>query len=55
MCDGTKEILSDEYIKVGKKKIRPFAIAWWVVRGAMALAAIVSMYVIYCAICVIGA
>lgn len=54
MFNETKEIFSDDYIKVGSKKIRPFSIAWWIVRGAMILAAIVSMYVIYCAICVIG-
>lgn len=55
MFNETKEIFSDDYIKVGNKKIRPFSIAWWIVRGAMILAAIVGMYVMYCAICVIGA
>lgn len=55
MFNETKEIFSDDYIKVGNKKIRPFSIAWWIVRGAMILAAIVSMYVIYCAIWMIGA
>ena len=55
MFNEVKEIFSDVYIKVGKKKVRPFSIAWWIVRGAMALAAIVSMYVIYCAIWMIGA
>ena len=54
MFNETKEIFSDDYIKVGNKKIRPFSIAWWIVRGAMALAAIVSMYVIYCAIWMIS-
>ena len=55
MFNETREIFSDDYIKVGNKKIRPFSIAWWIVRGVMVLAAIVSMYVIYCTIWMIGA
>ena len=55
MFNEAKEIFSDDYIKVGNKKIRPFSIAWWAIRGAMALAAIVGMYVMYCAIWMIGA
>ena len=55
MFNETKEIFSDDYIKVGNKKIRPFSIAWRIVRGAMILAAIVGMYVMYCAIWMIGA
>lgn len=55
MFDETKEIFSDDYIKIGNKKVRPFSIAWWAIRGAMALAAIVGMYAIYCAIWMIGA
>lgn len=54
MFNEAKEIFSDDYIKVGNKKIRPFSIAWWIVRGAMILAAIVGMYAMYCAICMIG-
>ena len=55
MFNETKEIFSDDYIKVGNKKIRHFSIAWWIVRGVMVLAAIVGMYVMYCAIWIIGA
>lgn len=55
MFNKTKEIFSDDYIKVGNKKIRPFSIAWWIVRGVMILAAIVGMYAMYCAIWMIGA
>lgn len=55
MFNEAKEIFSNDYIKVGSKKVRPFSIAWWTIRSAMVLAAIVSMYVVYCAIWMIGA
>lgn len=55
MFDETKEIFSDDYIKIGNKKVRPFSIAWWVIRSATILAAIVGMYAMYCAIWMIGA
>ena len=55
MFNEAKEIFSDDYIKVGKKKVRPFSIAWWAIRSAMALAAIAGMYAMYCTIWMIGA
>lgn len=55
MFNEAKEIFSDDYIKVGNKKVRPFSIAWWAIRSAMTLAAIVGMYAMYCAIWMIGA
>lgn len=33
------ESLKDDYIKVGKYRIRPFSILWWVVRGSQILGA----------------
>lgn len=33
------ESLKDDYIKVGKYRIRPFSILWWVVRVSQILGA----------------
>ena len=55
MFNEAKEIFSDDYIKVGNKKVRPFSIAWWVIHGVTTLAAIVGMYAMYCVIWMIGA
>lgn len=55
MFSEAKEIFSDDYIKVGSKKVRPFSIAWWMIRIGGCAVAIAGMYAMYCAIWMIGA
>ena len=44
MFNEAKEIFSDDYIKVGSKKIRPFSITWWAVKIGCGVAIMCGIY-----------
>lgn len=55
MFNEFKEVFANDYIRMGRKVIRPFSIMWWVVKTLNCFVAIVGMYAIYCTIWMIGA
>lgn len=50
-----KEVFADDFIKMGRKVVRPFSIAWYAIRGAEVLAGVGAFYVLYCTLWMIGA
>ena len=42
-----REILRQDYIKIGKYKVRPFSILWWVIRIFNCLMVFGGMYIFY--------
>lgn len=43
-----KSTFANDYIKVGRKKIRPFSFAWFVVGLSKVLIGVLSFYLLYC-------
>lgn len=50
MINEIKILFTNDYIKVGRKVIRPFSLAWWCVQLGKVLIGILSFYLLYCSL-----
>lgn len=48
MLNDFKAVFFNDYIKVGNKRIRPFSIAWWIIKMGQVMCGIGGMYLLYC-------
>lgn len=51
MIKEIKTVFENDYIRLGKIKIRPLSIAWWFIRLLQVIGCIVGMYIIYISVC----
>lgn len=48
MIKEFKEVFSNDYIKIGRHRIRPFSILWWIIRVEQGICGIAGLYLLYC-------
>lgn len=46
-------VFQDDYIRIGKRKIRPFSLLWWIIRFLQVVCGIGGMYLLYCSLWVL--
>lgn len=55
MINEIKTLFADDYIKVGRKVIRPFSFVWWCVQLNKVLIGVLSFYFLYCSLWMLAA
>jgi hypothetical protein len=55
MINEFKAIFANNYIKVGRKVIRPFSFAWWCIQLSKVLIGVLSFYLLYCSLWMLAA
>lgn len=55
MINEIKILFADDYIKVGRKVIRPFSFAWFVVILSKVMIGVLSFYFLYCSLWMLAA
>lgn len=47
MIKEIKTVFKNDYIRLGKVKIKPLGIAWWFIRLLQVICGVIGMYIIY--------
>ena len=55
MINEIKMLFADDYIKIGRKVVRPFSFAWWCIQLSKVLIGVLSFYFLYCSLWMLAA